>query len=692
MAAFFEGYDSSNDYGLWVTDGSTGSTVELTSISGANAGGVFNNVRTPDFTSFDGTELFQGYDSAAHYGLWVSNGTSAGTHELTGISGVNANGIFNGIINPGFTLYNNEILFEGDDTAGRIGLWMTNGTAAGTTELTSISGANASGVQPTDLTVLTSDGVLLFSGVDAAGNTGLWASNGTASGTFELTPITHAEASGLHPFDLTVFGNMVLFEGTDSSSKQNLWVTNGTAAGTIELTGITGANTNFNGMVLFAGTDAAGNQSLWVTNGTVAGTYELDSADLLPSDMTVYDGKVLFAGLDGSGNYGLWETNGMPGGTVELTVSGANSGGIFNNGGVHENPDFTVVDGQVLFRGLGPGGTPEIWQTNGTSGGTEVISPISGANPGGINPLDYAAIPTMPRDDFTGNGTDDYLLQNASGGLVDWLALNTENGTVWNSYNLGNPNAYGYNFAGTGDFNGDGTTDILLQTAGGGLADWIMKNGTMLTGYNLGNPTAYGYSFIGTGDFNGDGTTDLLLQSASGNLIDWIMQNGTVLTGYNIGNPTLYGEKVIGTGDFTGNGTDDILLQDGSGNLSAWIMQYGVLKTGTSIGNPAAYGYSVVGTGDFYGNGTTDLLLQSGSGDLSEWIIQGGTLVSGQDLGNPSAYGYSFVGTGDFTGNGTTDIMLQNASGAIVDWIIKNGAVLAGNSIGNPASFGYKIV
>ena len=50
-------------------------------------------------------------------------------------------------------------LFEGTDTAGKTGLWVTNGTAAGTSELTGISGANTSlGVSPAFLTAPVTSG------------------------------------------------------------------------------------------------------------------------------------------------------------------------------------------------------------------------------------------------------------------------------------------------------------------------------------------------------------------------------------------------------------------------------------------------------------------------------------------------------------------------------------------------------
>jgi hypothetical protein len=128
----FEGTDSAGNIGLWVTNGSAAGTHELTGISGADASGIFYNVPAPDFTVFNGEVLFDGLDSAGQNSLWVSNCSAAGTYELTGIKGADANGIFYNITSPDFTVFNGEVLFAGRDATGKNGLWVTDGTAAGT--------------------------------------------------------------------------------------------------------------------------------------------------------------------------------------------------------------------------------------------------------------------------------------------------------------------------------------------------------------------------------------------------------------------------------------------------------------------------------------------------------------------------------------------------------------------------------
>ena len=205
-------------------------------------------------------------NTAGHLGLWVTNGTAAGTQEVTGIAAAAATGL-----DPtDMIVFNNEVLFNGVDASGLSGLWVTNGTVGGTHELVAGAGGalDPSGLNPTNLTVF--NGEVLFSGLDASGDMGLWVSNGTVAGTHELTGINGADASGLAPSDLTVYNGEVLFRGLDQSGRPQLWVTNGTATGTHELTGIVGAATT---------------------------TVGLD-----PSGFTLYDGVVLFNGVDSSGH------------------------------------------------------------------------------------------------------------------------------------------------------------------------------------------------------------------------------------------------------------------------------------------------------------------------------------------------------------------------------------------------------
>jgi uncharacterized repeat protein (TIGR01451 family) len=281
-----------------------------------------------------------------------------------------------------------------------------------------------------------------------------------------------------------------------------------------------------------------------------------------------------------------------------------------------------------------------------------------------VNPAPY---------DFNGDRTSDVLLQNG-GTVVDWMMANGayQNGNVITN------GASGYTIVGTGDFNADGTTDVLLQN-GGTVVDWIMKNGTYQSGNVITNG-ASGYKVVGTGDLNGDGTADVVLQNG-GTVVDWIMQNGVYQSGNVLTNAAL-GWTVVGAGDVSGDGTSDILLQNG-GTVVDWIMKNGTYQNGNVLTNGAA-GWTVVGTGDFNGDGTTDILLQNG-GTVVDWIMGNGVYQSGNVITNGGAAGWSVVGTGDYNGDGTSDVLLQNG-GTVVDWTMKNGVYQGGNVITNGAA------
>jgi ELWxxDGT repeat protein len=123
----------------------------------------------------------------------------------------------------------------------------------------------------------------LFAATDDNFNVTLWVTNGTGAGTSELS-VANSEGFSQGIGGLTVLGSKVLFAGADQDFNANLWVTDGTAAGTSELS-VPGAGANpdlapdnffdYGSEVLFTGTDAIGREGLWITNGTGAGTSEL---------------------------------------------------------------------------------------------------------------------------------------------------------------------------------------------------------------------------------------------------------------------------------------------------------------------------------------------------------------------------------------------------------------------------------
>jgi hypothetical protein len=355
--AIFAGFDSVSVIpSPWVTDGTLGGTHELV----PPGSGILGTGIDPDFTVLGNKVLFVAQDLTVDtLQLWVTDGTPTGTKELS-IVNPHFFHLFDDRMNPDFTVIGDKVFFDGIAEIGdstQASFWITDGTVAGTKALT-IVGADPNGIFDTthvdkfshpvnpDFTVLGKK--VLFQGWDAGDHLNLWVTNGTAAGTKELTG---ANPDGLFsldasPPDFTVLGGKVLFAGVDAKLRDNLWVTDGTSAGTKELA-VANANSFglFNpvtphfavlgNLVLFEGTDAKGSVGLWVTDGTSSGTHELKVAHANPDglfnpalvspeirgfapDFTALGRQAVFEGFDDGGKANLWITNGTSTGTREL--------------------------------------------------------------------------------------------------------------------------------------------------------------------------------------------------------------------------------------------------------------------------------------------------------------------------------------------------------------------------------------
>ncbi len=141
--------------------------------------------------------------------------------------------------NPDFTVLGHKVLFAGADVNEIRSLWVTNGTARGTTKL-AVPGAEPSGgLRPSRFFDFGSKA--LFAGRDSRLETNLWVTDGTLGGTHELA-VADAGAGGLlssgdnvNP-DFAMLGKKVLFAGNGPEPFVTLWTTDGTSVGTRPLT------------------------------------------------------------------------------------------------------------------------------------------------------------------------------------------------------------------------------------------------------------------------------------------------------------------------------------------------------------------------------------------------------------------------------------------------------------------------
>jgi hypothetical protein len=96
-----------------------------------------------------------------------------------------------------------------------------------------------------------------------------------------------------------------------------------------------------------------------------------------------------------------------------------------------------------------------------------------------------------------------------------------------------------WSIAGIGDFDGDGYSDILWRDNQGDVKIWLLgttpNSLDIRSSADLGN-VPLNWSIVQTGDYNGDGFSDILWKDDTGNLKAWFMQGTTVAKTQTLGN------------------------------------------------------------------------------------------------------------------------------------------------------------
>ena len=284
--------------------------------------------------------------------------------------------------------------------------------------------------------------------------------------------------------------------------------------------------------------------------------------------------------------------------------------------------------------------------------------------------------------DFNGDGLTDLGYYNRALGI--WkVQLSNGDGTFgpveyWISSGFGNNDSYCYPM--TSDFNGDGRTDaafIRVPTSDGAKA-YIRLAPSTATGFNpqttdwrsttAGNLQSYWQFATFTGDFNGDGLSDI------GQIrVDYSMEVYVGLTGANLavsnmvswnGSTTAMSNFAPIAADFNGDGLTDLCLFNKS--TGRWSV---MLSNGNGFGDTKDWLTSFGANndailGDFNCDGLTDIgYMTKESGQWSiKYAISDGTkfnLNSGQpytyQTGIPDYVTGTFI-TGDFNGDGLFDV------------------------------------
>jgi ELWxxDGT repeat protein len=359
----FLGEKTGNGWGLWRTDGTPGGSSEIQTKTGMSLE-VPRGDALP-FASIDQRVIFVGRTAGRDFGLWLTDGTSAGTRQIFVNDVQFEDGSFGG-----FGALHGKLFFGGGDSASSVGLWQTDGTPEGTGKLVAKNGGPIGSA--TNFVAL--NDFMLFAAKGANEEFGLWRSDGTAEGTFPLS-VQVANPKGLSPSCLSLLNKQaVLFRGSGSPDRFSLWRTDGTASGTKPIFVLGALNrgsgfapcqfTSLGDRLLFVGTNGFRKRGLWISDGTSTGTSEIkvseaSAAGLDPWILFKRMGEVYFSGLRSDGTLGLWKTNGTDQGTFPIPTSM-----------VAHSPSLkgAVINDVGLFR-FGN----QLWRTDGTAEGTHPV-------------------------------------------------------------------------------------------------------------------------------------------------------------------------------------------------------------------------------------------------------------------------------------------------------------------------------
>jgi hypothetical protein len=284
------------------------------------------------------------------------------------------------------------------------------------------------------------------------------------------------------------------------------------------------------------------------------------------------------------------------------------------------------------------------------------------------NPAASLAIVDNPtRNDFNNDNKSDILWRNDFGTIALWQmngATVTPNLTSFPSRETS------WKVAGTGDFNADGKSDVLWRNDSSGEVNiWTMNGNQVIAATYTSTPFLDPkWETVGTGDFTGDGKTDILWRNTNLNdnrVVLWTMDGSNVVDSKLTSTPTLDKSwKAAGTGDFNGDGKSDILWRNDDGSIALWQMNGTNVSSKLTSTPSLDNSWQINGTADFNGDGKTDVLWRKNTGEIVIWTMDGANVVSSQLTSTPSLdNSWQIKGTGDFNGDGKADILWRKDNG-----------------------------
>jgi ELWxxDGT repeat protein len=330
---------------LWIVK--NGSAPVLVTLLTSKMVNQFSNGE-PRKYAMAGSKLFFQMYTEHGYELWVSDGTAAGTHEVADLFPGENSGIKNGGTSDVPMLgYNGKIYFQGLTAYNGVkGLYSSDGN---TIDLVK----EGDDFDPSSFTVF--NNTLYFYAESAASGTGLWKTNGTNAGTVNVTN------TGFN-------GDAVIFKGNMYYNVGNTtYKLDGTTGNSAVFSDSTGAIYGMNNDYFFSRRTRFISTAPYVaydylrSDGSIAGTQRIDDSVGCSASFVVLNNIMYGIGLSD----GLWKSDGTTAGAKKLLEGIVSSPIIVNNRLVFVNfGNGTGYEPWVYIPAGGPSGIFESQQDN----------------------------------------------------------------------------------------------------------------------------------------------------------------------------------------------------------------------------------------------------------------------------------------------------------------------------------------
>jgi len=336
-------------------------------------------------------------------------------------------------------------------------------------------------------------------------------------------------------------------------------------------------------------------------------------------------------GMANSANYNSRRPEGSKLSPVGAYSSSASAYGTFDQGGNlwewttgvvrpatnSTSPPSRVVRGGSWNSGLTAIGAPH----------RRDLAPGFSAGAGtGFRLATFAVSSDRPMIDLDGNGTGDAIWRTTTttGTTTGYVAkLHDAQGNVVGERTLSQ--GAGRELQTAGSFDGDSVTDLVWRNPTTNAAKlWLMNADGSIAGKRyLGGRNTPDFRIETSGDFDGNGTTDLIWRQASTNAhVMWLTNAGQVASESPVAVPA--NARLVATAadyDADGDGRTDLVWK----NLTSNVHTVQLMNGADAVGGfqvAKGTGWDLVATGRFDGNQIGDLLWRNeATGSVVQWLM-----------------------------------------------------------------------